>query len=234
MAPHLGDRRDVEVEIATRFCMQREAFGQRLHHSVLDAVVDHLDEVAGDPAGRNAASRASGAGARIRTYGVDHARPLRRRRRTSAHSRCRSPQTPPDTPQSTKRMSALGERRRASLRILVVRVAAVDDEVALRKRRGQRLRSRARSDLRPAPSARRRAAPAMRQPVRAGEPAASITHSAASASTDACVRDRSRRRARRRATRRRAMLPPMRPRPTMPMSISRKRITRTNGSDGSS
>ena len=46
MPPQLGDRRDIELELILALD-QRQALGQRLHHSVLDAVVDHLDEVTG-------------------------------------------------------------------------------------------------------------------------------------------------------------------------------------------
>ena len=54
-----GDGGQVEIEIGA--CLhQREAFGKGLHHAVLDAVVDHLDEVAGaDRAGVQPAASAS-------------------------------------------------------------------------------------------------------------------------------------------------------------------------------
>jgi hypothetical protein len=52
--PHLGDPGDVEVvALPVRHAVlagrphQIEAFGERLHQAVLDAVVDHLHEVAG-------------------------------------------------------------------------------------------------------------------------------------------------------------------------------------------
>jgi hypothetical protein len=46
VAPGFGEARDIDVEIAPRL-QQSEAFGERLHHAVLDAVVDHLREVPG-------------------------------------------------------------------------------------------------------------------------------------------------------------------------------------------
>src|SRR6266480_3035346 len=44
MTPRLRNRRDVEIEFAL-VLEQSESFRVRLHHSVLDAVVNHLDEV---------------------------------------------------------------------------------------------------------------------------------------------------------------------------------------------
>ncbi len=44
MPPQLGDVAHVEIEIRLAF-HQRKAFGERLHHAVLDAVVNHLHEV---------------------------------------------------------------------------------------------------------------------------------------------------------------------------------------------
>src|SRR6185436_13472649 len=41
VAPRLGEPRRIDVELLARR-EEREAFGHRLHHSVLDAVVDHL------------------------------------------------------------------------------------------------------------------------------------------------------------------------------------------------
>ena len=46
LLPDAGDLREVEVEGLFGF-EDGEAFGVGLHHAVLDAVVDHLDEVAG-------------------------------------------------------------------------------------------------------------------------------------------------------------------------------------------
>src|SRR3970040_789534 len=46
VAPGLGEAREVDVEVRARR-EQREAFGERLHDPVFDAVVDHSREVAG-------------------------------------------------------------------------------------------------------------------------------------------------------------------------------------------
>ena len=112
-------------------------------------------------------------------------------------------------------MPALGERRRAALRILVVGVAAVDDRCRRAPASGASvLDRRARSPRRPAPSARRRAAAASACDQR-GERSGRLDRRLRRASASAApgVADRSRRRARRARASRRAMLPPMRPRP---------------------
>ena len=61
--PHLGDVGEVEVEAVSfrqrlriRVAEDVEAFGVRLHQAVLDAVVDHLDEVARRRPDRSAGS----------------------------------------------------------------------------------------------------------------------------------------------------------------------------------
>ena len=69
-APELRDVREVEVvalvgrqRLVAGVAQDVEAFGVRLHQAVLDAVVDHLDEVAG--AGRTAMQVATRGGARL-------------------------------------------------------------------------------------------------------------------------------------------------------------------------
>jgi hypothetical protein len=46
MPPEFGDGGDIELEFLLR-AHQRKTLGQRLHHAVLDAVVNHLGKVPG-------------------------------------------------------------------------------------------------------------------------------------------------------------------------------------------
>ena len=73
---------------------------------------------------------------------------------TSARSRSRRPQTPPETPQSTKPMPLSAEHRGVDLVVGVLGVAAVDDEVALAEQVGELGGSCRGSGRRPGPSPR--------------------------------------------------------------------------------
>ena len=94
----LGDAR--EVERVVRGAQHGEPLGDRLHHPVLDAVVDHLHEVARAVAlevavaARHARGRATAARA---------ARSLARRRRSSGTRRCARPPDRPSRRTSRKR-----------------------------------------------------------------------------------------------------------------------------------
>ena len=120
--PDLGDVGEVEVEalvlgqlLRVAVAQDVEAFGIGLHQAVLDAVVDHLDEVAG--AGRPGVDVAA-LGARIGVLAARRARDVAEpgaRRLKIGSSRvdrllraadhhavaALSPQTPPEVPTST-------------------------------------------------------------------------------------------------------------------------------------
>ena len=129
-----------------------EALGVRLHQSVLDAVVDHLDEVAG--AGGTAVQEALGAVDDEPVVGVASAppgwprsqRPEERRQplddvRTAADHQAVAALGAPDAAgrADVDVVDALRrERSRPAHVVLEVRVAAVDDHVAGRQAGGER------------------------------------------------------------------------------------------------
>ena len=117
----------VQVERELRGLHDLEALRERLHHPVLDPVVDHLHEVAG--AGRADVRVAALLGQVLR--GTARSACMRRRRRRPSRS------SPPSAPRSRRRRRRRGSEtpassppRRPTLRVAEVRVAAVDDDVA--------------------------------------------------------------------------------------------------------
>ena len=139
---------DVERELG--LVQHLEALGVGLHHPVLDAVVDHLHVVArrrrppevARPAVRRARARRGSAPA---------ARPAPGRRRPSCSSRPRGPRR---RRSCRRRRSGCRARRSCARRARSsrpVRVAAVDDRVALVEQPGELLDRLLRSGRRPGP-----------------------------------------------------------------------------------
>ena len=133
-------RADVDVELGARG-EQREAFGERLHHPVLDAVVDHLGEVAG--AARPAMQPAAlGTRARACARTARRSRSISACRRASGSSRCSQPVDAARDAGVDVAQALLRQRERAALRVAVVAVAAVDDACRRRSISGSRLADR--------------------------------------------------------------------------------------------
>ena len=131
MTPDLGDLMQIEIEILALH--DREAFGIGLHHAVLDPVVDHLGEV----------TRAVGTdmapalvGGRRQTL---EQRPERfDGRRLAANHHAVAFLQAPDTTAGTDvdvMQVAFAQRLGPTHRVLVHRIAAIDDDVALRQQR---------------------------------------------------------------------------------------------------
>ena len=114
----------------SRLLQQLEALGVRLHQAVLDAVVDHLHEVAG--AGRADVRVAVLRRERLEDR-LERARPAPSSPPAIRQKPTSRPQMPPETPQSTKRMPFAAARRRAG--------AASRGSSSCRRRRSCRPRS---------------------------------------------------------------------------------------------
>ena len=126
VAPDAGDL--VQVEVVLGVLHDLEALGVRLHQAVLDPVVDHLHEVA----------RAGRADVRVAVLGrerledrLEPLRPARRRRRPSGRSRPRGPRSRRRRRRRRSGCPSCCAFDVAALRVVEVRVAAVDDRVAL-------------------------------------------------------------------------------------------------------
>ena len=136
MAPDFRHLRQIQRQ---RFLAlhDRKAFGIGLHHSVLDAVVDHLGEVAG-----TAWSHAAPAAIRRRRQGFQQrAQPLAGRLVTTDHQAVALRQPPhAATGAAVEEMHAApATLRRPTLAVLVVGVAAIDHDVARLQQRAQRV-----------------------------------------------------------------------------------------------
>ena len=130
-----------------------EALGHRLHHAVLDAVVDHLDEMAGAarpgmevalldagvaavaPAGRRDVAAAG------RERLEDRVEPPHGRRLAADHQAVAALEPPHPAARADVEVgeAAFGERPGAAHVVLPERVAAVDDRVAGREQTAERL-----------------------------------------------------------------------------------------------
>src|SRR4029450_13402053 len=133
MAPELGDRAEVEVELGGLH--QVEALRVRLHQAVLDAVVDHLHEVPG-------AGRANVEVAPLRRERLeDRLEAPDRLVLAAGHERESLPQAPDPAGDADieEEEAALLRLRRPALRVAEVRVAAVDDRIARLQRPEQLL-----------------------------------------------------------------------------------------------
>ncbi|MNT17633.1 hypothetical protein D3C72_1527940 [compost metagenome] len=134
MAPDLGHLRQVQFHLLLAL-HQREAFGVGLHHSVLDAVVNHLGEVA--CAGRADARPAAVLGrcqrAQQRCDLFDH------RGIATHHQAVAFLQAPHAAAGAAVHVAQVifGQRLGATDRVLVVGVATVDDDVTFGQVRGQ-------------------------------------------------------------------------------------------------
>ena len=124
--PELRDRALVEVVLARVHDL--EALGVGLHEAVLDAVVDHLDEVPG--AGRTAVQPAVVGRREVGQRG----REVRDRLVGAADHEAVADLVAPDAARGARvdeDDALLGQRRRAPLAVGEARVAAVDEDVAL-------------------------------------------------------------------------------------------------------
>jgi hypothetical protein len=130
--PVAPDARDlVQVEAELGGVQQLEALAERLHHPVLDAVVDHLDEVAG-------AGRADVGVAVLGREALDERLDDRVALRVAADHHAVTLLQPPDAARDAgvHVVDALLHRLGgAALRVVEVRVAAVDDGVAVLEQR---------------------------------------------------------------------------------------------------
>ena len=169
VAPDGGDLVEVEVELVGR-PHDLEALGVGLHEAVLDAVVDHLDEVPGpdraDVGVPALGAPGSGTPARPRPPPPWCPRPSGSSPRSTPRRRPRSRRRRSRCPCSASR-SAVGAG------LLVVGVPAVDDDVAASRSARPARRSCRRSACRPGPSPRPpgagrawRPAPRARPPAR--------------------------------------------------------------------
>ena len=210
------DRRDlvqVERELVGRL-HQLEPLGIGLHQAVLDAVVDHLDEVAG-------ADRPDVGVAPLRRQRLEGRLDDRHRFVGPPDHQAVPLRQPPDAagrPGVDEADALLGQLRRRRRGLLVVRVAAVDDDVARLEVVGQlgdrRVGRRPRRDHHPRPPAAPTAsppapratspAPPLWPPPRPGPPRTGRTPPP---------------RARPRSSRS-VMLAPILPRPTIPIFIA--------------
>lgn len=143
IAPDFGNLVQIQRKIGL-VLHQREAFRIGLHHSVFDAVVDHLGEVA-------CTARANPSPALVRRRRErcqDRMQPRHRRFVATHHQAIAFLQTPDATAGAAidKRDATGLQQCRTPLRILVVRIAAIDDDVA-GLQQGQQLRQRVIDDL---------------------------------------------------------------------------------------
>jgi hypothetical protein len=127
VAPGLRETRGVDVELGPRG-EQREALGERLHHSVLDPVVDHLRVMAraARPAVQPAAVLVGGEDAREGLEDLDRAR---RAAEHQAVAVLESVNAARDAGIDVAQ-ALLRQRHRAAHRVAVVAVAGLDDGVA--------------------------------------------------------------------------------------------------------
>ena len=134
MAPGLGQPTKVELEVLARG-EQREAFGESLHHSVFDAVVDHLGEV---PRAARPAMQPAGVGRR-RQQAREGLEALDGFRCASQHQAIAVGEAVDAAGHAGiyVAQAALRHFERARHRILVEGVAAVDQRIAGRKQRQQ-------------------------------------------------------------------------------------------------
>jgi hypothetical protein len=126
VAPGLGEAGEVDVELGPRG-EQREALGERLHHAVLDAVVDHLGEVAG-AAGPAMQPAALGIGREQLGERLEDLDRFRRAAKHQAIPALESVHAPGDAGVDVAQ-SLLRQRERATHGVTVMAVAAVDDGV---------------------------------------------------------------------------------------------------------
>jgi hypothetical protein len=136
VAPDFGDLVQVQPELAL-VLQDGETFGVGLHQAVFDAVVNHLGEVAGAARPDTPPAMVSRGCQRLedRPQTFDH-------RRVAADHHAVALGEPPHAPAGAAVDIVdlhRGEHFRAAQRVLVVGVAAVDDRVARREPRHQRV-----------------------------------------------------------------------------------------------
>src|SRR5262249_17319053 len=130
MAPHFADRSEVEREFALAL-EYGETFGERLHHPVFDAVVDHLHEMsralrtAMEPTG-------GGRGRDFFEKGLDLARAFNP---PPVHERLAFVESPYAAGDAAvdKANQAFGKPPPATLQTLVKRIPAVDGNITRRE-----------------------------------------------------------------------------------------------------
>src|SRR3989344_8002225 len=124
---HIRDAR--EVELVLGFFHERESFRKRLHHPVLDAVVDHLHEMAGSVARKKFISIAAREVSKKRLAFFER-RLIAPYHQTPSFARAARAAGEADIDVAN---AALCEFSRTLYRIFEVRVAAVDNDITLRK-----------------------------------------------------------------------------------------------------